>query len=463
MWGLYLYLLFLSFMKTLTHNLRKLCLFVFFFAFLFSNALPANAALSEETKAQLREILADSDTGTGLLEIMTFLYTQMYTSTPGTQTGGTKATPGSTTNIQICTHTKNITKSLSLQTNDVQVKTLQKILNTLASKDAGYKAVSTSGDGSLGNETTYYGNGTAAAVTKLQERLGLTKTGTYDTTTNNKVKSVYCGTPATPPVKSPTNENTTPTATTNTQDTYTPPTDTVTGTEPYVSVTSPVLQAYAHNNVVTTENGKVKITGTAENTDGIVITISDDLSYSRNPRDAHIQTCHMTIRAGTPWTCTTHSDVTTSRIKVEIWNETTNAGELIKGDLIYSFTARVETPDVPSTSVSTYDENGRVISNGDMTVNLTSPGYGTYKPGDTFSVAGTGSGMFYVSFDAVGKGWKSGYGTSIPSKGWNQTWTLPSTIKDGDIDVKFYGAKTAADHVAGNKVYIGEFSVEVKK
>ncbi len=184
--------------------IQKLSVLTLVLTVLFTTALPAQAELSSENKETLKEIMANNPND--LLAIMTYLYSLMYqgTSLPGTTTGTkTTETPSTTTtetpqnNAQLCTYAKGITKNLSRGMNDPQVKTLQKFLNALAVQDTNYKAVIASGDGSYGNETTYFGSGTQNAVKVLQGRLRVLQSGMVGPLTRAAMVRKVCGTGAT--------------------------------------------------------------------------------------------------------------------------------------------------------------------------------------------------------------------------------------------------------------------------
>jgi hypothetical protein len=463
-------------MKKISKNLPVLALLA---ALVMSTVpvAPVQAALTTANQTELKEIFQAEANRSGnnptkaLYEIMLYLMTLLNTTDSTTDnksvvpTPTPNALPTERYNASICTYVKTINSTLRLDSESAEVKALQQSLNLIAQQDTRYSPLARSGNGAFGNETTYFGAATETGIRRFQSynlTAGQYTPGVFDAATKAKMQALYCGAASTSDKdkktetpKSTDDKKTPVKETTTTPDKQTNTTDNSSSDEAggsaYVRVTSPTLNSQDFHNRVT--GGLVTISGTAENTSKIKVMITDDI------KNTHIQTCYVAIKKGVTWSCKTANTVTTPRIKVQIWNYDNDS----LGDLFHTFTAIVETPDVPSSSVSTYDDNGRVISNGDMTVNLTSPGYGSYKPGDTFTIAGTASGMFYVSLDAVGNGWKSGYGTSLPGKAWSQSWTLPSTIKAGNIDVKLYGAKTAQDHVAGDKTYIGEFSVKVVK
>lgn len=231
-----------------------------------------------------------------------------------------------------------------------------------------------------------------------------------------------------------------------------------TGGSPSVDVTSPTIvdRTQSYRNEIA-GGGPITIRGTAENTSKVTVEIKDE------DRGTRIQTCHAVVLSNRTWSCTTANTVTARAIKVEIWNYESNQGAITKGALLYSFAARITTPDVAPTFNDSYSEGTRTISSGSMSVNLTSPLYRDYRPGEALTLSGSASGMFYVTIDIVASGWKSGYGISSPSRGFSKTWTIPTTVRPGNMTFTLYGAATAEDHAAGNKTYIGEFNLDVVK
>ncbi|MFA6459340.1 MAG: peptidoglycan-binding domain-containing protein [Candidatus Paceibacterota bacterium] len=89
---------------------------------------------------------------------------------------------------------KLFTKTLAFGIADIDVRALQVFLNT-----HGF-VIANSGSGSPGNETSYFGNGTKAALVKYQASVGLPGTGFFGPLTIAKVNSVILG-GATVPIK----------------------------------------------------------------------------------------------------------------------------------------------------------------------------------------------------------------------------------------------------------------------
>ncbi len=244
--------------------IQKLSVLTLVLTVLFTTALPAQAELSSENKETLKEIMANNPND--LLAIMTYLYSLMYqgTSLPGTTTGTkTTETPSTTTtetpqnNAQLCTYAKGITKNLSRGMNDPQVKTLQKFLNALAVQDTNYKAVIASGDGSYGNETTYFGSGTQNAVKVLQGRLRVLQSGMVGPLTRAAMVKKVCGTSTTTGTRTPTSTGTLPQATTNSggSDTSTTP-DSSAATGGLSLSIEPLAGASAQNVFALTSSGQ---------------------------------------------------------------------------------------------------------------------------------------------------------------------------------------------------------------
>ncbi len=226
--------------------IQKLSVLTLVLTVLFTTALPAQAELSSENKETLKEIMANNPND--LLAIMTYLYSLMYqgTSLPGTTTGTkTTETPSTTTtetpqnNAQLCTYAKGITKNLSRGMNDPQVKTLQKFLNALAVQDTNYNAVIASGDGSYGNETTYFGSGTQNAVKVLQGRLKVLQSGMVGPLTRAAMVKKVCGTSSLSETEAAKNTLTPPRrgSQATTVDSSQLPTYTPTGTDSYTKPT----------------------------------------------------------------------------------------------------------------------------------------------------------------------------------------------------------------------------------
>ncbi len=74
-------------------------------------------------------------------------------------------------------------KLLSLGSDDTEVSSLQSFLN-----EVGFP-VTQRGSGSIGNETTYFGHATEAALTLYQKSVGVPVTGTLDSKTLQKINS----------------------------------------------------------------------------------------------------------------------------------------------------------------------------------------------------------------------------------------------------------------------------------
>lgn len=120
-------------------------------------SMPANAACTFQTLNECSQT-----------ELMSLVSSIMGSTTTTTTTSTTTASFGSLpAGFQF-------TKNLKLGTRDDEVKSLQIFLNSDADT-----LVAASGAGSAGNETTYFGNATKAAVMKFQTKYGITPVAGY--------------------------------------------------------------------------------------------------------------------------------------------------------------------------------------------------------------------------------------------------------------------------------------------
>lgn len=126
----------------------------------FAFAVPAKADTLSDLQAQVQALLAQIATLQG------------GSTTSTTTTGGTGFT---------------FTKYLSLGKTDAEVKEVQKFLNTHGAP------VSATGAGSVGNESSYFGAKTVAAVKVFQTANGISPTGTWGPITRAKANSMNAG------------------------------------------------------------------------------------------------------------------------------------------------------------------------------------------------------------------------------------------------------------------------------
>ena len=124
----------------------------------------AQGTTTEELQAQINALLAQ----------ITALQAQLAAA--GGTTGGT--VPAACVGI-------TLTRNLSKGSTGSDVKCVQALLNTDASTQ-----VAVSGAGSLGNETTYYGSLTVAAVKKFQAKYGTGSLGTCGVNTRAKMNEI---------------------------------------------------------------------------------------------------------------------------------------------------------------------------------------------------------------------------------------------------------------------------------
>ncbi|XOB42174.1 MAG: beta strand repeat-containing protein [Candidatus Nealsonbacteria bacterium] len=153
-------------------KIKKIVAIITTFTFLFTAAGPAASATIEELQAQIADLLA----------LISSLSSQLAALQGGTGT-----------TISGCT-ISSFTRSLKTGMSGDDVKCLQIVLNTDSATQ-----VASSGVGSPGNETSYFGSLTTAAVIKFQEKYasevlatyGLTSgTGYVGTTTKAKLNSL---------------------------------------------------------------------------------------------------------------------------------------------------------------------------------------------------------------------------------------------------------------------------------
>lgn len=180
---------------------KKSSFAIFIGLFVFVSTLSAPLAYADFTakdKAQLEAVFLNNNNASGLSEIISYLYGLFKgTSKVSTITTAPLSSLSASDKAQICSYAKGINKNLKYGMNESQVLSLQRLLNAIAYKDTNYQFVTTSGQGSYGNETTYFGSATQAAVKKLQDNLSVNLgsgifPGTYDSVTNTKVKSLVC-------------------------------------------------------------------------------------------------------------------------------------------------------------------------------------------------------------------------------------------------------------------------------
>ncbi|MDD5430704.1 MAG: peptidoglycan-binding domain-containing protein [Candidatus Pacebacteria bacterium] len=157
----------------------------------------ANAALTE---AQITSILSLLSTfgadATTVANVNASLRGQATSASSGQATSGTTTTTTSSTAVPAVLLTSG---NLTVGSTGEVVKALQQYLNA-----SGY-AVALSGAGSVGNESTYFGNATKAALAKWQAANGISATGYFGSITISKLnalalaaKASVITTPATP-------------------------------------------------------------------------------------------------------------------------------------------------------------------------------------------------------------------------------------------------------------------------
>ncbi|MEY2665186.1 MAG: hypothetical protein RLZZ480_291 [Candidatus Parcubacteria bacterium] len=193
-------------MKYITSS--SLCA-VLIFSFFVSSVPRTHAELSEEAKTQIKEILATEKPSGGIMDIINYLYSVMFTesmigyiqptTTPdATNTSTPKAdNPKNIERINACAQAMRLSKDLSKGSSDIQVQYLQQLLNIEAfDKNLPNHSVMKEGPGSYGNETMYFGNATAIALEKWQSRNSSLssemKPGVLDAATRNAMVILYC-------------------------------------------------------------------------------------------------------------------------------------------------------------------------------------------------------------------------------------------------------------------------------
>jgi len=204
--------------------LKKTLIASFLGLFIISGVpTPAQAALSEDIKEQLDEIIAELSSYREVSEVISYLYkgylgrstgrTNWYTDN---RTPTNTNTPSNSTTL--CTLATGLTKTLDIGMKDTQVTSLQRLLNNIARQDTTYQPVTSYAEGSYGNETNHFGTATQNALTRWQvANMGTTyhTRGVLDADTRAKLKQKYCSTSSTG--STPTNTGTnTNTGTTNT-------------------------------------------------------------------------------------------------------------------------------------------------------------------------------------------------------------------------------------------------------
>lgn len=196
-------------MKTLT-NETKTALILFAMLSVLVTAfwltpMRAHAAPTQADKTKLLDVFSRNNTYASYMEMILFLnnaFLAQPANVTNPSTGGTSSsqpTQGTSSGgsvASLCGYAGQITKNLDGGDTDSQILILQKLLNTVALSDSSYQPIAASGDGSYGQETTYMGTLTQAALIRWQKRNMITNAylqGSVDFNTRARLKAVYCG------------------------------------------------------------------------------------------------------------------------------------------------------------------------------------------------------------------------------------------------------------------------------
>jgi peptidoglycan hydrolase-like protein with peptidoglycan-binding domain len=219
-------------MKTTLTSFHKLIILTLVGTLAFSTLLApytAKAALTAEGKQILEDLYEkqteSSDATAAVYDIITYVFSlfkkvdsSTATPAPVAPVPTPNALPTERFNASICSYVKQVSSNLKSGDNNAQVKSLQQALNLLTKQDTRYTQVTSSGEGSYGNETTYFGGATKEAVSRWQSfnmgDIAHTK-GIVDTATKARLQIVYCGIALTNPSNSYTRETNVVTNVTN--------------------------------------------------------------------------------------------------------------------------------------------------------------------------------------------------------------------------------------------------------
>lgn len=164
------------------------------------------STLFSQIEAALRGVATSTQDMTAISTAfaqLTQLYNQYLSNlgasvgTGGSGTAGTGASATAVSNTSLCGYLNGISKTLHEGDSDVQVTSLQRLLNGLAAQSGSYQPVAYTGAGSRGLESSFFGSGTRASLIRWQQaNLGsesASSYGVFDATTRARMNQIYCG------------------------------------------------------------------------------------------------------------------------------------------------------------------------------------------------------------------------------------------------------------------------------